>query len=231
MRTCVVEYLSAFDPTLAVDLADEDVAACAAAGPGGGDQQSFVARVRGMPQEHFLSCLSMAFEHLLLALGRAGRVHAFLQTSLGGLLALAGGAEGEGAGEGGGVERGGTEGERVGEGGVGGEGGGGGQEGAEAEAAEEPPSPSSLAAAVGAALALDGPDAPAPSSSSQGGERGERAGGEGQHAALLLLSKSCLTQVRFPPPVCLSVCLSVCRLRSCLPVFLPLCVCAFILQN
>ena len=70
----MLEYLSSFDPTLAVDFDLSDEVPESQEG-----QQPFVTRIRAMPNEHFLSCLSMAFEHLLLALGRAGRVHAFLQ--------------------------------------------------------------------------------------------------------------------------------------------------------
>jgi len=74
-----MEYLHSFDPTLAVDLADEL--------PSDGVEQPFVSRVKGMPNEHFLSCLFMTYEHLTLALVRAAKVHDFINANLAGLMA------------------------------------------------------------------------------------------------------------------------------------------------
>jgi len=73
IRTCVMEYLQSFDPTLAVDLLDSSPEEGT-----GAAEQPFISRVKGMPNEHFLSCLFMTYEHLLLALGRASCVHEFL---------------------------------------------------------------------------------------------------------------------------------------------------------
>jgi vacuolar protein sorting-associated protein 54 len=68
-----MEYLQSFDPTLAVDLLDSSPEEGT-----GAAEQPFISRVKGMPNEHFLSCLFMTYEHLLLALGRASCVHEFL---------------------------------------------------------------------------------------------------------------------------------------------------------
>lgn len=71
VRTCVLEYLSGFDP-----------------GSGGGTSTSgdwmveeadsdtpFTQRVKSMGNEHFLSCLSMSYEHILIALHRSVAIH------------------------------------------------------------------------------------------------------------------------------------------------------------
>lgn len=76
VRTCVLEYLSSFDPTLVVDAIDLQL-----------DQENssstpFAQRVRGMSSENFLSCISMCFEHVLIALTRAESVRKFTELIL-----------------------------------------------------------------------------------------------------------------------------------------------------
>ena len=63
IRTCVIEYLAAFDPTLAseyeimVQPSEPDT--------------PFTQRVKDMPIDSFLSCLTLCFEQLLSALHKS----------------------------------------------------------------------------------------------------------------------------------------------------------------
>ncbi|KAJ1428222.1 Vps54-like protein-domain-containing protein [Ochromonadaceae sp. CCMP2298] len=69
VRTCVTEYLHAFDP------ADEPM------GEEGGETP-FSQRVREMSGESFLSCLMMCFEHLLVSAAKAKLFHEFIESHL-----------------------------------------------------------------------------------------------------------------------------------------------------
>lgn len=82
VRTCVLEYLTSFDPTLVVDALD-----FTGSGQGGDSSESssntpFAQRVRAMSSENFLSCISMCFEHVLIALRRSNSVHKFVESTL-----------------------------------------------------------------------------------------------------------------------------------------------------
>ncbi len=75
VRTCVLEFLSVFDPTAAVELLEDTTSGADADTP-------FATRVRGMPSESFLACLSMCFENLLQALQRCESVYLFVERKL-----------------------------------------------------------------------------------------------------------------------------------------------------
>ena len=81
IRTCVMEYMSGTDPA---NLFEEGATSEEAA-----DTVPFVQRIREMSSEHFLSCLSMCFEHLTLSLKKAKLFHDFVSTSLVEMLATA----------------------------------------------------------------------------------------------------------------------------------------------
>ena len=71
IRTCVIEYLAAFDPTLAseyeimVQPSEPDT--------------PFTQRVKDMPIDSFLSCLTLCFEQLLSALHKSEAVHTYTE--------------------------------------------------------------------------------------------------------------------------------------------------------
>lgn len=71
IRTCVIEYLAAFDPTLAseyeimVQPSEPDT--------------PFTQRVKDMPIDSFLSCLALCFEQLLSALHKSEAVHTYTE--------------------------------------------------------------------------------------------------------------------------------------------------------
>ena len=73
VRTCVLEFLSTFDPTAVVELLDDTNSGPEADTP-------FATRVRGMTSDNFLACLSMCFENLLQALQRCESVYNFISS-------------------------------------------------------------------------------------------------------------------------------------------------------
>ena len=75
VRTCVLEFLSVFDPTAAVELIEDSSSGSDADTP-------FAMRVRSMTNENFLLCLSSCFENLLQALHRCDSVYQFVAASL-----------------------------------------------------------------------------------------------------------------------------------------------------
>lgn len=75
VRTCVLEFLSVFDPTAAVELIEDS-----SSGPDA--DTPFAMRVRSMSNENFLLCLSSCFENLLQALHRCDSVYQFVAASL-----------------------------------------------------------------------------------------------------------------------------------------------------
>ena len=75
VRTCVLEYLSVFDPTVAVELMEDSSS-------GTDSDTPFAIRVKSMSNENFLSCLSMCFENLLLALQRCESVYNFISSAV-----------------------------------------------------------------------------------------------------------------------------------------------------
>ena len=82
VRTCVMEYLSNFDPT--IHSLDDNYSTDGSNGASsGGNEEAnntpFAQRVREMYVEHFLSCLSMCFEHVLLSLVKANQFHVFVE--------------------------------------------------------------------------------------------------------------------------------------------------------
>ena len=93
VRTCVQEYLSP-DADLSLHtiqslLSDgppsssEDMGmGVGASGDHAHDDTPFAQRVKEMSHDNFLSCLSMSFEHLLLALTRSERVESFILFAL-----------------------------------------------------------------------------------------------------------------------------------------------------
>lgn len=78
VRTCVMEYLTYFDPSVAYDdmsstsntINDNDL------------DTPFAQRVREMSNDNFLSCLSMCYEHVTLALMKASTFHKFLDSQM-----------------------------------------------------------------------------------------------------------------------------------------------------
>eukprot|EP01036_Dinobryon_divergens_P022582 gene22582-30847_t len=98
IRTCVLEYLTHFDPGLMMvdDYGYGDDDATGGSGDTGTDNApdstaggaSFSQRVREMSADSFLSCLAMCYEHLLLSLSRAELFHRFVESNLLRLSAL-----------------------------------------------------------------------------------------------------------------------------------------------
>lgn len=78
VRTCILEYLTSFDPTLVVDALESSGSNSDAADT----NTPFAARVREMTNENFLSCLSMCYENVLIALRKAETVHQFIDSKL-----------------------------------------------------------------------------------------------------------------------------------------------------
>lgn len=86
VRTCVSEYLTSFDPLLAVEQQSRGAAGLSG---GGGEQADgasadtpFAQRVREMDHRSFLSCLSVTFGEILKSLRRCERVHRFMTKTL-----------------------------------------------------------------------------------------------------------------------------------------------------
>ena len=88
VRTCVMEYLSNFDPT--IHSLDDNYSADSSSSSGNSNGNSeeansntpFKLRVQEMSTEHFLSCLSMCFEHVLLSLVKANLFHQFIDDNI-----------------------------------------------------------------------------------------------------------------------------------------------------
>lgn len=79
IRTCVLEYLTSFDPSLISDAIESYDSSSS-----NSTQQDtpFAQRVKEMSTENFLSCLSMCFEHSLIALTKAYNLHLFIEGRL-----------------------------------------------------------------------------------------------------------------------------------------------------
>jgi hypothetical protein len=88
VRTCVMEYLSNFDPTIHSldDNYSADGSSSSSSSNGTNDDANsntpFKLRVQEMSVEHFLSCLSMCFEHVLLSLVKANLFHQFIDKNI-----------------------------------------------------------------------------------------------------------------------------------------------------
>ena len=88
VRTCVMEYLSNFDPTIHSldDNYSADGSGSSSSSNGSSDDANsntpFKLRVQEMTVEHFLSCLSMCFEHVLLSLVKANLFHQFIDKNI-----------------------------------------------------------------------------------------------------------------------------------------------------
>jgi len=92
IRTCVLEYLTHFDPAMMVyddypgagedDAAEGESAAPSSSSSQSSSSSSFSQRVKEMTADNFLSCLSMCFENVLLSLTRAEVFHRFVEASL-----------------------------------------------------------------------------------------------------------------------------------------------------
>jgi len=74
IRTCVLEYLTDFDASLGNPLDDMNVSDTSA------ESTPFGQRVKGMTTEHFLSCLSISFEQVRMALERCNSVHGEIES-------------------------------------------------------------------------------------------------------------------------------------------------------
>ena len=74
VRTCILEYLTSFDPTLAPDPTQDFTSSA------GENETPFAQRVREMPDESFLYAISLCFEQLLNALKRCDSVHDFIES-------------------------------------------------------------------------------------------------------------------------------------------------------
>lgn len=84
VRTCVMEYLSFFDPSMAYEDNPFDPYGVSEGNTPGGAQQEtpFAQKVREMSGENFLSCLSMCFEHVMVSLQKASLFHQFIERHL-----------------------------------------------------------------------------------------------------------------------------------------------------
>jgi hypothetical protein len=80
VRTCILEYLSSFDPTLVVDALENSDSA--SSNNQSSENSAFATRVREMSNENFLSCVSMCYENVLLAIQKADMVHRFIESKL-----------------------------------------------------------------------------------------------------------------------------------------------------
>jgi vacuolar protein sorting-associated protein 54 len=79
IRTCVLEYISNFDPLVSSEIMqatndnnDNDKASDAV----------LSQRVRDMSAENFIACISVVFEHVLMSLRRSQRVQMFMENTL-----------------------------------------------------------------------------------------------------------------------------------------------------
>lgn len=93
IRTCVMEYISNFDPTMGSDenpwdvgpydnYGDTATVSEGGGGGGGGMNTPYVQRIREMSTENFLACLSMSFEHIMTSLKKAEDFHSVLSRIL-----------------------------------------------------------------------------------------------------------------------------------------------------
>jgi vacuolar protein sorting-associated protein 54 len=78
IRTCVLEYISNFDPLVSAEI----VQATSSADSDQASDAILSQRVRDMSCENFIACITMVFEHVVLALKRSFRVHTFMKGSL-----------------------------------------------------------------------------------------------------------------------------------------------------
>jgi vacuolar protein sorting-associated protein 54 len=91
IRTCVMEYISNFDPTMGMDDSPWEGGSFESFGEGsldnmrnsgGNGNTPYVQRIRDMSTENFLSCLSMCFEHIMTSLKKAEDFHSVLVRNL-----------------------------------------------------------------------------------------------------------------------------------------------------
>lgn len=85
IRTCVMEYISNFDPSMG--MYDDTWESSNSNGMDFNNNQQaqnapYAQRIRDMSTENFLSCLSMCFEHIMTSLKKAEDFHSFLQRTL-----------------------------------------------------------------------------------------------------------------------------------------------------
>jgi vacuolar protein sorting-associated protein 54 len=104
VKTCVTECMTTDQYSTASNNSTGDSAAGDDAlghGTTASQEQPFAQRIRAMPVETFLSSILICFEHLLVAIQRANRVHEFMSASLDEAAAAAAAAAG---GKGGGAD-------------------------------------------------------------------------------------------------------------------------------
>uniref|UniRef100_A0A7S3M365 Vacuolar protein sorting-associated protein 54 C-terminal domain-containing protein n=1 Tax=Spumella elongata TaxID=89044 RepID=A0A7S3M365_9STRA len=84
VRTCVMEYLTHFDPSVAYDDNSFDTSMGGSGGDSayGSAETPFAQKVREMKADNFLSCLSMCFEHVMVSVQKANLFHQFIETHL-----------------------------------------------------------------------------------------------------------------------------------------------------
>lgn len=87
VRTCVMEYLSNFDPSLAYEDSNFDHEGSNSSAASAQDTP-FAQKVREMSGENFLSCLSMCYEHVMVSATKANLFHQFVEAQLGANLSL-----------------------------------------------------------------------------------------------------------------------------------------------
>lgn len=80
VRTCVLEYISNFDPLVSAEIMQ------ATQGNDNSEHDASAAvigqRVRNMTADNFIACITMVFEHVIMALRRSQRVHLFMKSAL-----------------------------------------------------------------------------------------------------------------------------------------------------
>eukprot|EP01038_Epipyxis_sp_PR26KG_P011823 gene11823-15822_t len=92
IRTCVMEYLQNFDPSLFLsdensngtqdDLSIGMVSLDNNSNNNSSNEAPFAQRIKEMTAENFLSCMAMCFEHVILSLEKAKIFHLFLENNL-----------------------------------------------------------------------------------------------------------------------------------------------------
>lgn len=76
VRTCVMEFLTVFDPSMTFDEHDD------VAGGGANNDTPFAQRVKEMPTDTFLNCIAMCYEHVIMSVKKANIFHDFLVVNL-----------------------------------------------------------------------------------------------------------------------------------------------------
>ena len=78
VRTCAMEFIAHFDPLMVTFEDFEEPSSSSESS----SSQSFVHKIKEMSDEHFIACLSMCYEHVLLSLNKALLFHEFLSSLL-----------------------------------------------------------------------------------------------------------------------------------------------------